>query len=164
MSTKDLSTTSLRLNSSTPVKRRLFGCMGNERGASMLEMAFIVTIMLSLVVGAVDLGFAYQHYGVVLNSSRESARLYSRLPCTGSNRTALRNAIISAAVAESNGGEGQGGISGGGGSIVVLGQNVKLARPNGQRVSCGRGSHQCQGERVVRVAIWGTDWAGRYPH
>lgn len=127
MSTKDLSTTSLRSNSSTPVKRRLFGCMGNERGASMLEMAFIVTIMLSLVVGAVDLGFAYQHYGVVLNSSRESARLYSRLPCTGSNRTILRNAIINAAVAESNGGGGQGAISGGGGRIVVLGQNVKLS-------------------------------------
>lgn len=122
MYTIDLSTTGLRSNSSTPVKRHLFGRLGNERGASVLEMAFIVTIMFSLVVGAVDLGFAYQHYGVVLNSSRESARLYARLPCTGSNRTALRNALVNAAVAESA------GVVGviGGGSGIVLGQNVEI--------------------------------------
>lgn len=81
-------------------------------------MAFVVTIMLTLMVGAVDLGYAYQHYSVVLNASRESARLYSRLPCTGANRSALRNAIIDAAVAE-----------GSGGRVAILGQNVEIT-PN----------------------------------
>ncbi len=118
MYTIDSSTTGLRSNSSTPSKHRPARLLGSEQGANILEMAFVVIIMLSLMVGAVDLGYAYQHYGVILNASRESARLYSRLPCTGVNRNALRSAIIDAAVTE-----------GGGGKVTVLGQNVEIT-PN----------------------------------
>ncbi len=114
----DSSTTDLRSNSSTATRRRWLPRIGNDRGSSLLEMAFVVTLMLTLMVGAVDLGYAYQHYGVVLNASRESARLYSRLPCTGVNRNALRSAIIDAAVTE-----------GGGGRVAILGQNVEIT-PN----------------------------------
>ncbi|MFO7631689.1 MAG: TadE/TadG family type IV pilus assembly protein [Caldilinea sp.] len=70
----------------------------------MIEMAFVVILMLSFIVGAVDLGSAYQQYGVVLNASREGARLYARLPCNSANRTALRAAIRNAAVNEPDGG------------------------------------------------------------
>lgn len=114
----DSSTTGLRSNSSTFSRRRWLPRLGNDRGASLLEMAFVVTIILMLMVGAVDLGYAYQHYGVVLNASRESARLYSRLPCTGMNRNALRSAIADAAVTE-----------GSGGRVAILGQNVEIT-PN----------------------------------
>jgi Flp pilus assembly protein TadG len=118
MCTIDSSTTDLRSNNSVPSKHRLTRFWGGEQGSNILEMAFVVILMLSLMVGAVDLGYAYQHYGVVLNASRESARLYSRLPCTGTNRNALRSAIIDAAVTE-----------GGGGKVTILGQNVKIT-PN----------------------------------
>lgn len=111
----DSSTTGLHSNSSVPAKRRLLKPLGSERGANLIEMAFVVILMLSFIVGAVDLGFAYQHYGVVLNSSREGARLYSRLPCTSSNRLALQNAIQDAAVAE-----------GAGGRVNILPQNVEI--------------------------------------
>lgn len=114
----DSSTTDLRLNRLPHTRRRWLPHLKHERGSSLLEMAFVVTIMLTLMVGAVDLGYAYQHYSVVLNASRESARIYSRLPCTGANRNALRNAIIDAAVAE-----------GSGGRVVILGQNVEIT-PN----------------------------------
>ncbi len=75
-----------------------------ERGSSIIEFGLVILILMSLVVGAVDLGYAYQHYGVVLNASREGARLYSRLPCTGGNRLALRNAVIDAVIVEAGSG------------------------------------------------------------
>lgn len=117
MDTTNTPMTDSRSNNSTPTQRRWFGHLRNERGSNLIEMVFVITLMLSFVVGAVDLGLAYQHYGVVLNASREGARLYGRLPCTGGNRTALRNAIIKAAVNEpgSIGEE----IIGGGSSIAV---------------------------------------------
>ena len=114
----DSSTTGSRSNNPVAIPRRLLRHASSERGAGVIEMAFVVILMISLMVGAVDLGFAYQHYGVVLNASRESARLYSRLPCTGGNRNALRSAIIDAAVTE-----------GGGGKVTILRQNVLLT-PN----------------------------------
>ncbi len=114
----DSSTTGLRSNRRTLIRRRWLPQLRNERGSSLLEVAFVVAIMLTLIVGAVDLGYAYQHYSVVLNASRESARLYSRLPCTGANRNALRSAIIDAAVTE-----------GAGGRVAILGQNVEIT-PN----------------------------------
>lgn len=114
----DSSTTGLRSNRRTRTSCRWLPHWRAERGSNLLEMTFVVTIMLTLIVGAVDLGYAYQHYSVALNASRESARLYSRLPCTGANRTALRNAIVDAAVTEGNGGR-----------VAILGQNVEIT-PN----------------------------------
>jgi len=89
-------------------------------------MVFVITLLLSFVVGAVDLGLAYQHYGAVLNASREGARLYGRVPCTSSNRAALRNAIVNAAVNEP--GLVEEGVIGGGSRIAVnvMPSNVEI--------------------------------------
>ena len=126
MYTIDSSMTGSRSSNSTPTKRRLFGHLRNERGSNLIEMVFVITLMLSFVVGAVDLGLAYQHYGVVLNASREGARLYGRLPCTGANRTALRTAIVNAAVDEP-GSAGEGVISGGSSMAVnILARDVQI--------------------------------------
>ena len=100
------------------LQRALLRLSRLDRGSSIIEFGLVIMILMAFVVGVVDLGYAYQHYGVVLNASRESARLYSRLPCTGGNRNALRSAIIDAAVTE-----------GGGGKVTILRQNVLLT-PN----------------------------------
>lgn len=125
MYTIDSSMTGSHLSNSAPAKRKRFGWLRNERGSNLIEMVFVITLMLSFVVGAVDLGLAYQHYGVVLNASREGARLYGRLPCTGSNRTALRNAIINAAVAEP-GSAGGGVINGNGAAVSIRPSDVQI--------------------------------------
>lgn len=93
---------------------------GSERGANLIEMSFIIAIILALVVGAVDLGFAYQHYGVVLNASREGARFYSRTPCSSSNRAALRAAIVNSVVNETNADTSRAGVR-------ILPQNVTIS-------------------------------------
>ena len=100
----DLLMTGLRSSKERVLQRYLPRLRREDRGSSIIEFGLVIMIMMSFVVGAVDLGYAYQHYGVVLNSSREGARLYSRLPCTGSNRWILRNAIIDAVVSEAGGG------------------------------------------------------------
>ncbi len=119
MYTTDSSMTGSRSIDSTPAKRRLFSHLRNERGSNLIEMVFVITLMLSFVVGAVDLGLAYQHYGAVLNASREGARLYGRLPCTGANRASLRTAIVKAAVDEPVSWTGGGVISSGSNSAAV---------------------------------------------
>jgi Flp pilus assembly protein TadG len=72
----------------------------SESGASSLELAFIATLLFLFISGITDLGGAYQHYIVTINASREGARMYSRLPCNSGNRSAVRNAVINAAVGE----------------------------------------------------------------
>lgn len=100
----------------------------SERGANLIEMSFIIVILLALVVGAVDLGFAYQHYGVVLNASREGARFYSRTPCSSSNRAALRSAIVNAVVNETNANTNAAGVR-------ILPQHVTIS-PDPSAAGC----------------------------
>lgn len=69
-----------------------------EAGANVLEMAFVAMFIFILIAGIVDLGGAYHSYIIAINGSREGARLYARLPCTGStDRAGMKNDIISAA-------------------------------------------------------------------
>jgi Flp pilus assembly protein TadG len=63
-------------------------------------MAFIAMFMFILIAGVVDLGGAYQHYIIVINASREGARMYSRLLCTTSTRAAVRQQVITAIIGE----------------------------------------------------------------
>jgi len=86
------------------LQRALLRLSRLDRGSSIIEFGLVIMILMAFVVGVVDLGYAYQHYGVVLNASREGARLYSRLPCTASNRLALHNAIIDAVILEAGSG------------------------------------------------------------
>lgn len=71
-----------------------------EHGATSLELAFVAMLLFLFISGLTDLGGAYQHYIVTINASREGARMYARLPCNSSNRAALRDAVINAAVGE----------------------------------------------------------------
>ncbi len=74
-----------------------------EGGQAVLETALITVVMLLLFAGAVDVGRMFYHYINVTNAAREGARTASRLPCDPAlmaSRTAIRSAIVAAAVAE----------------------------------------------------------------
>ena len=45
-----------------------------ERGQSVVEMALVATLLLSLVGGVVDFGSAFHHYIIITNAAREGAR------------------------------------------------------------------------------------------
>ena len=46
----------------------------HERGANLVEAAFVVPFLLILLVGVVDLGRAYYTYLTIVNAAREGAR------------------------------------------------------------------------------------------
>lgn len=116
MCTTNSSAAGLRSSDAPRVKQWLLRVKRGERGANLIEMTFIIIFMLSFIMGAVDLGLAYQHYGVAMNAAREGTRIYARLPCTDRNRSAVHAAIVSAAVDEP---ATSGGVIGGGSSIQV---------------------------------------------
>ena len=68
--------------------RRLFA--GSERGAELVEFAFVLPILLVVIGGIVDFGLLFQRYKVVTNAAREGARLAS-LP--GYNESAVRSHV-----------------------------------------------------------------------
>lgn len=49
-------------------------------GQGLIEMAIVITLLLFLLVGVIDIGRAFNNYIVVTNSSREGARYGSRRP------------------------------------------------------------------------------------
>jgi Flp pilus assembly protein TadG len=102
MSAIGLSTTASRASSAAAGRtlRRTLRNSRDERGASIIEMAFVATFFFLFIAGIVDLGGAYQHYIVTINASREGARTYARLPCLSSNRATLHTAIVNSAVGE----------------------------------------------------------------
>jgi Flp pilus assembly protein TadG len=46
-----------------------------ERGAALVEFAFALPLLLVVLAGIVDFGFAFQRYEVITNAAREGARL-----------------------------------------------------------------------------------------
>lgn len=79
-----------------------------EKGASLVETALVMTFLLLLVAGIVDFGGAFQNYIIITNAAREGARTAARLPCkrTGGsddNTAALRNAIVQSVTREAAG-------------------------------------------------------------
>ena len=52
---------------------------GSERGAELIEFAFVLPVLLLVFAGIVDFGLMFQRYEVVTNAAREGARL-STLP------------------------------------------------------------------------------------
>ena len=46
-----------------------------ERGAALVEFALALPLLLVVVAGIVDFGFAFQRYEVITNAAREGARL-----------------------------------------------------------------------------------------
>jgi Flp pilus assembly protein TadG len=49
----------------------------SERGAALVELALVVPLLLVVIAGIVDFGFAFQRYEVITNAAREGARLGS---------------------------------------------------------------------------------------
>jgi Flp pilus assembly protein TadG len=82
--------------------RRMLQDFRDERGANILEMAFIAIFFFVFIAGIVDLGGAYQHYIITINASREGVRTYARLPCRSDSKTALHTAIVNSAVGEAS--------------------------------------------------------------
>ena len=52
--------------------RGLWGC---ERGAELIEFAFVFPTLLLVMLGIIDFGFLFQRYEVVTNAAREGARV-----------------------------------------------------------------------------------------
>lgn len=50
---------------------------GPERGASLVEFALAIPLLLVVIAGIVDFGFVFQRYEVITNAAREGARLAS---------------------------------------------------------------------------------------
>ena len=46
-----------------------------ERGAALVEFAMVLPLLLVVIAGIVDFGFAFQRYEVITNAAREGARL-----------------------------------------------------------------------------------------
>jgi Flp pilus assembly protein TadG len=74
-----------------------------DRGANVVEMALISTVLLLMVAGVVDVGRAFNNYIIVINASREGARQAARLPCVSGNRAQYRTAVVDAAIQEATG-------------------------------------------------------------
>jgi Flp pilus assembly protein TadG len=68
-----------------------------DRGAALVEFALVVPLLLVVIAGIVDFGFAFQRYEVVTNAAREGARL-ATLP--GYNDQAAVDARVRAYVME----------------------------------------------------------------
>jgi Flp pilus assembly pilin Flp len=54
-----------------------------ERGASLVELALVLFLLVLLIVGIADVGRAFNSYMVIVNASREGARYASRFPDDG---------------------------------------------------------------------------------
>jgi Flp pilus assembly protein TadG len=103
----------------------------DERGANILEMAFIAMFLFTFTAGIVDLGGAFQHYIVVINASREGARTYARLPCVSGNRAILRTAIVNSAVGEA----ARSGVTLLAKNVVMTPDPASTCPANGQQVT-----------------------------
>ena len=100
MSVTDLSMTVSRASKRLCRRAGWRGLCRQESGVNTVEMTFIAMFVFVLIAGIVDLGGAYHDYIIAINSSREGARLYSRLACTTSNRASITPAVVAAVQAE----------------------------------------------------------------
>ena len=112
-----------------------------ERGASLVETALVVMLLMFMVAGIVDVGRAFAGYIVVVNASREGARYASRYPFhqagivaaveTETTDNGLPAAAVSVGVAGLNGDAGQPiGVTVNYQMATVLGQIIGLPSIN----------------------------------
>ena len=67
----------------------------DERGASAVEFAFIVPLLILLVLGIAEFGHAFQVQGTLSAAAREGVRLMALQNDPAAARTAVRNAASS---------------------------------------------------------------------
>jgi Flp pilus assembly protein TadG len=72
--------------------KRLSGIAAAESGAEVLEFAFVVPMLLTLLIGIVWIGRAYNIYENVTRAAREGAR-YAVLPSSVANGNAYADAL-----------------------------------------------------------------------
>ncbi len=72
----------------------------SEKGANLVEMAFVSVFLLLLIAGIADLGRAFNNYIIITNAAREGARFAARMPCNASSATPLKSAIEAAVIRE----------------------------------------------------------------
>lgn len=67
----------------------------NERGATAVEFAFIVPLLIVLVIGIAEFGHAFQVQGTLSAAAREGVRLMALQNDPAAARAAVRNAASS---------------------------------------------------------------------
>lgn len=72
----------------------------SEKGANLVEMAFVSIFLLLLVAGIADLGRAFNNYIIITNAAREGARFAARMPCNAGSAASLKSAIEATVVRE----------------------------------------------------------------
>ena len=73
--------------------------LGGERGASAVEFALIVPLLIALVVGIVEFGHAFQVQGQLSAAAREGVRAMALQNDPAAARAAVRNATATFAPA-----------------------------------------------------------------
>jgi len=86
------------------MRRWLHGAR-QEKGAALVETAFVLPIMLLVCVGILEFGRAYQTWQVVTNAAREGARVailpeYPDTSVTARVRTYLKNGGLPASIVD----------------------------------------------------------------
>src|SRR3954466_4357087 len=66
--------------------------LGDERGASAVEFAFIVPLLIMLVLGIIEFGHAFQVQGTLSAAAREGARAMALRNDQGQAKSAVRQA------------------------------------------------------------------------
>ena len=69
--------------------------MRPERGSVILELALAASLLVALLAGATQFGYAFWVYGQLQNAVRNGARYASTRPyCAGRDREAVRNVVV----------------------------------------------------------------------
>jgi Flp pilus assembly protein TadG len=76
-------------------KRLRSGRLSDEHGASAVEFAFIVPLLIVLVLGIAEFGHAFQVSGTLSAAAREGVRVMALQNDPAAARTAVRNAAPS---------------------------------------------------------------------
>jgi Flp pilus assembly protein TadG len=66
-----------------------------ERGAELIEFAFVLPVLLFVAFGIIDFGFLFKEYEVVTNAAREGARLKSLGDSTGYSTADVQSRVQS---------------------------------------------------------------------
>lgn len=74
----------------TPMKRMGMRRARDQRGAIAVEFAIIVPVLLLLVLGILEFGFAYHSWDATQNAAREGARLGAVSPDVGEIEARVR--------------------------------------------------------------------------
>lgn len=86
----------------TPILRRLRDQLPGEQGAQLVEFALVLPVLLSLLLGIVTGGIAFNRNISIDNAARESARYGATLPVDG-GMSAWLNSVADVAIGSATG-------------------------------------------------------------